>query len=200
MASSVDIANSALTKLGEARITSLTDDVKAAREINAIFELRRDALLRAFNWNFAMKRAQLSASADAPSWGYTLQYQLPADCLRMIQVGEYYVIPGLSDYIGGTDTELFKIEGRTIVTDLSAPLKVRYTQKVTNTGLFDALFVEVFASDLAMQTAWALTQSNSKKQDAREDKRVALLEAIRANAIELPPQAIQDDSWIMSRL
>lgn len=200
MASSVDIANSALTKLGEARITSLTDNVKAAREINAIFELRRDALLRAFNWNFAMARAQLSALSDAPSWGYSLQYQLPADCLRPVQVSEHYVIPGMADYIGGADNEPFRIEGRTIVTDITAPLKVRYIQKVTNTGQYDALFVEVFASDLAMHTAWALTQSNTKKQDAREDKRVALLEAIRANAIELPPQSVQDDSWIMSRL
>ena len=50
MASNVEIANSALTKIGSTRITALTDNVKAAREINAIFELRRDYLLRTHNF------------------------------------------------------------------------------------------------------------------------------------------------------
>lgn len=200
MASEVDIANSAITKLGEARIMSLTDNVKPAREINAIFTLRRDALLRAFNWNFAMKRASLSALADAPEWGYTYQYQQPSDCLRVLQVGEYYVIPGLADYIGGTDNEPFKIEGRTIVTDFSAPLNIRYLRRVTNAGDFDVLFTEAFACDLAYHACEAITQSNTKKDGLKADKREAILMAIRANAIELPPQTVQDDSWIMSRL
>src|SRR5690606_18101386 len=123
--------------------------------------LRRDALLRAFNWNFAMKRASLPALADAPTWGYTYQYQLPSDCLMPVQVGEYYVIPGMADYIGGTDDEPFRIEGRTIATDWSAPLKIRYIRKVTNSGEFDALFVEALAADIAVHTCFAITQSNT---------------------------------------
>lgn len=200
MASSVEIANSALTKMGETRIMSLTDNVKAAREINAVFDLRRDALLRAYNWNFAMKRAQLSALSDAPSWGYTYQYQLPSDCLRIVQVSEFYVIPGLSDYIAGTDSEPFRIAGQTIETDFSAPLKVRYIRRVTNSGEFDVLFNEVLACDLAVNTCESITQSSTKKESLKEDRKEALQQAIRANAIELPPQVIQDDSWIMSRL
>lgn len=200
MASSVDIANSALTKLGEVRIMALTDNVKAAREINAVFELRRNAMLRAYNWNFAMTRTQLSALSDSPSWGYTYQYQLPSDCLRVVQVGEYYNIPGLSDYIGGTDNEPFKIEGSTIVTDFGAPLKIRYVRRVTNSGEFDALFCEALASDLAYTCCEAITQSNTKKESAKAERKEAIMTAIRTNAIELPPQAIQDDSWIMSRL
>jgi hypothetical protein len=199
MASSVDIANSALTKLGEARITSLTENTKGAREINAVFELRRNHLLRAFNWNFAMKRSQLSALADAPSWGYTYQYQLPSDCLRMVQVNDAWIIPGYADFLGGPDEEPYKIEGQTIVTDWSAPLKVRYVRKVTNTGEFDAAFVEAFACDLALHVCEAVTQSNTKKESAREDRRLAILEAIRSNAIELPPQVAPDDSWVASR-
>jgi len=200
MASSVEIANSALTKMGETRIMSLTDNVKAAREINAVFTLRRDALLRAYNWNFAMKRDQLPALSDAPSWGYTYQYQLPSDCLRVVQVSEFYVIPGLTDYIAGADAEPFRIAGQTIETDFSAPLKVRYIRRVTNSGEFDVLFNELFACDLAVNTCESITQSTSKKESLKQDMKEALTQAIRANAIELPPQFIQDDSWIMSRL
>jgi hypothetical protein len=199
MASSVDIANSALTKLGQSRIMTLEDNVKGAREINAIFELRRDKLLRTFNWSFAMKREQLNALADEPSWGYSLQYQFPSDCLRMVQVNDIWVIPSSTDFVGGPDSEPFSIEGRRILTDWSAPLKVRYIRRVTNPGEFDASFVEAFAYDLAHETCESLTQSTTKKESMKDGRKTELMEAIRSNAIELPPQVIADDGWLAAR-
>jgi hypothetical protein len=200
MSSATDIANSALTKLGADRILNLADNQKEAREINAIYTMRRDALLRAYNWSFAMTRANLSALVDTPAWGYSYFYQLPTDCLRVVQVNDIWVPPSMSDYISGPDMEPYKIEGRKIATDYGAPLKIRYSQRVTDSGNFDAMFVEAFACDLAFHACEAITQSTSKKDSAREDKREAILMAIRANAIELPPQVIADDSWILSRL
>lgn len=199
MANQVQIVNSALTKLGATRITALTDNTKSAREMNAIYELRRDACLRAHNWNFAMERTSLSALSEAPSWGYSVAYQLPTDCLRVVQVNDIWVIPGSSDFIGGPDEEPFKIEGRKIVTDWSAPLKIRYIKRVTDASQYDATFVEFLASDLAHQACEALTQSNSKKASAEKDLERALLSAVRANAIELPPQPMPDDSWMAAR-
>lgn len=200
MASNVEIANSALTKVGSTRITSLTDNVKAAREINAIFELRRDYLLRTHNWSFAMTRTSLPALDETPAWGYTYLYQLPTDCLRVVQVNDTWVVPGLADYTSGPDSEPYKITGRRIETDIGAPLKLRYIKRVTDPAQFDAAFVEVFASDLADQVCEALTQSNTKREATRAVLRQSLLEAVRSNAIELPPEAIPDDSWILSRL
>ena len=200
MASNVQIANSALTKIGSSRITSLTDNVKAAREINAIFELRRDYLLRTHNWSFAMTRASLPALDETPAWGYTTLYQLPTDCLRVVQVNDTWVVPGLADYTSGPDSEPYKITGRRIETDIGAPLKLRYIKRVTDPAQFDAAFVEVFASDLADQVCEALTQSNTKREATRAVLRQSLLEAVRSNAIELPPEAIPDDSWVLSRL
>jgi hypothetical protein len=200
VASSVDIANSALTKLGAKRIMSLSDNQKEAREVNALFEIRRDALLRSYNWSFAMKRASLPALEAAPDWGFARAFQLPTDCLRVVQVGEDFQVPGLADYVNAADEELYRIEGRTIATDLSAPLPIRYLRKVTNTGEFDAAFVELFAADLAFEVCEALTQSTSKKESLREDKKMALRNAVRSNAIELPPQIIPDSEWVMSRL
>lgn len=199
MANQVQIVNSALTKLGAKRITALSDNVKEAREMNAIYELRRDACLRAHNWNFAMERTSLAALTDAPEWGYSAAYQLPTDCLRVVQVNDTWIIPGLADFIGGPDEEPFKIEGRKIVTDWGAPLKIRYIKRITDASQYDALFVEYFASDLAYQACEALTQSNSKAERAEKDLKNAVIAAVRANAIELPPQPIPDDSWMASR-
>lgn len=200
MPSTTDIANSALLKLGEVVITSLDDDdTKAARTLAAIFDMRRDALIRKFNWSFAMKRTTLSALASGPSWGYTYAYQMPADCLRVVQINDLWVIPSLSDFIGGPDSEPYAIDGREIHTDFSAPLKIRYLYRVTNPGYFDACFVEALAYDLAVEACEAITQSNTKKGDMRAGLKDEILQAIRANAIELPPQAVADDAWLASR-
>jgi hypothetical protein len=199
MASAVQIANSALTKLGESRIISIDDDVKPAREIKAIYDLRRDALLRSYNWNFAMKRVSLPALSTAPEWGYSLQYQLPSDCLRPVQVGDVWYIPGLQDFMGGPDEEPFKIEGQAILTNMGSQLKLRYIRRVTNSGEFDAMFTEAFACDLACNVAEALTQSTQKREFALIEKRDAIKMALRSNAIELPPNHIADDSWVAAR-
>lgn len=204
MASEVGIVNSALTKLGAARIISLDANQKEAREMKALYVMRRDALLRAHFWNFARKRASLPALVDGPEWGYAYAYQLPADFLCLRQVNDFWLVPGLADYMNAPDSEPYKLETiddqRVIVTDYGPPLKVAYTWRVENAGVFDPLFAELLACDLAFNCAEALTQSNTKKEAAREDMAQALLAARRANAIELPPEAIADDSWILSRL
>lgn len=199
MTTSVEIVNMALTMLGTKRIAALTDNVKEAREMNAVYTLRRDALLRSFNWSFAMERTSLSALSDAPAWGYTVAYQLPSDCLRVVQVNDIWQVPGLSDAMGGPDAEPYKIEGRTIVTDFSAPLYLRYVKRVSNTADFDSAFASVFACDLAIATCEAITQSRTKKDSLKDDYAEAIRLAVRANAIELPPEEIPDDSWMLSR-
>jgi hypothetical protein len=45
-----------------------------------------------------------------------------------------------------------------------------------------------------------LTQSSSKRELAWGEYKQALGAALLANAVELPPEPLPDDSWIMSRL
>ena len=70
MVSTVDICNRGLQKLGERKITSLDDDVKAARECKRAFDLVRDAVFRDHPWNSVMARASLPKLSDAPAWGF----------------------------------------------------------------------------------------------------------------------------------
>lgn len=55
-----DIVNLALVRIGAKRITSLTDGSRNANEANAIYALVRDEVLRAHEWNFAIRTADLS--------------------------------------------------------------------------------------------------------------------------------------------
>ena len=199
MASEVEIVNVSLTLLGESRITSIDDDVKAAREAKALFAIERDSLLAAHNWSFAKTRAQLSALTTVPAFQYGIEYQIPSDCLRLIMVGDHYAGLDLTDY-RGSPTEEFAIEGRKILTDMAAPLNIMYVKRVTDTGQFSANFITMFAASLSEKLAEPLTQSETKRARAGAALRAALNDAIRANAIELPPQKLPDDEWLMSRL
>lgn len=199
MASEVDIANRALTKIGAGRITSLTDDLEAARVINHAWDIVRDAEMRAHNWNFTIVRDQLAALSTTPSYGPAYEYQLPSDCLRIIQVGEYYPGPSLSDY-RNSDESAWQIEGRKILTDYAAPLKVRYVSRVEDTGQWDALFVEAFACKLAVEICDRLTDSQSRKEIAHREYRKTVIAALTCDAIENPPQPLADDAWLLARL
>lgn len=200
MASSVDIANRALTKLGASRITSFDDGSKSAKTANAVYEIVRDAELRRHFWNFAMTRDSLAALADEPEWGFDLQYQLPSDCVRLVQVGEYFhVVANLSDASDTVEVP-YQVEGRKILTDLEAPLSIRYIRREEDTSLYDSLFVEAFACQLAIEMCEALTQSATKKEALKDEYKEVINEAKRTDAIENPPENLPDDSWLLSRL
>lgn len=199
MASQVEICNRALIKLGANTITSISDNSKSARVLSALWDSVRRTELSKRYWNFAIARTSLAALATAPSWGFANAYQLPNDFLKLVQVSDLYVAPGLSDYRTG-DESPYAIESRTLATDFAAPLKLRYIQDVTDTGSFDVQFIEVMASKLAYEACYAITQSRDGQRMANEDYQTALAEAARSNAVARPPAEIPDDSWVLGRL
>ena len=86
-----------------------------------------------------------------------------------------------------------------LLTDLPAPLKVRYIHRVENMALLDPLFVEVLACKLALEACETLTQSGQKRQAAADDYRFSVSEAVRQDAIENPPDELPWGSWLDSR-
>lgn len=199
MASEVEIVNGALTLLGEGRVISIDDPLKQARSAKAMLALSRDALLGGYNWSFAKVRTQLSALISTPSFGFGLEYQIPSDCLRLVYVSDKYVGADLTDY-RGSPTEEYTIEGRKILTDISAPLPVIYIKRVIDTTQFHPNFSKLLSAQLAMDLCEDLTQSETKSQKIERAFVRELRLAIRANAIELPPTKLADDEWLLSRL
>lgn len=199
MPSDVEIANRALQKLGEARISSLEDNIKAAREMKAAYSIVRNAELRAHRWNFAIKRVSLPALSSVPAHTFNQEFQLPSDCLRVLEVGNVRLDLGGIDYRTGMES-LFQIEGRKILSDLSAPLPIRYVYEVTDSGQFDACFVDSFACRLAIETCEALTQSTSKKQEIKRDYMRSIRAAKLTDAIENPPEGLAASTLELARL
>ena len=198
-ASNVAIANLALTKLGDLRILNLTDNTKPAREVNAVFDMTRDYLQRRFSWRFCIKRANLAADTSTPLWDWSYQYPIPTDCMRILQVGQWYPSPDMSDLIS-TGGQEYVIEGKYILSNQAGPLKLRYLSRVTDPVQFDAAFDMAFSAYLAYILAEPLTASAEQKQMAYNDYRNAIKDAVIANAIENPPESLADQTWILARL
>lgn len=199
MSNDTAIANRALTKIGETRLLGLGDDTNAGRTLNSMFTHVRDAELRRHRWKFAIKRDSLLALATAPAWGYAYQFPLPNDYLALVQVNDFYIRPASKDKGPWTVERSSDGSGTVLLSDLAAPLYVRYISRVTNAGLFDPLFVEALACKLAYEACEALTQSSTKKKDCADAYRFALDEAARVDAIELPPDELPWGSWLESR-
>lgn len=201
MSSIIQICNRALTKLGSNRITSLDDNTKPARVMSANYDSVRRSELRAHRWSFTITRAALPALSDAPVWGFPLQYQLPADNLRLDQIDRYFVWFGnlYRGYTNSFDATPYAIEGGRILTAIGAPLKIRYARDITDPNLFDATFDESLACKLAMEACEDLTQSSTKFQQVSKEYGDAIQTAIRANAIERPPEPLAESDWILAR-
>lgn len=189
MASEVEICNRALQRLGAKRITSLTEDSVNARACNLAYELLRDAELRKHPWNFAIERAALAADATEPEWGRSNAFQLPSDFVRLLP-------PYPEDNVNDRD---WQIEGQKIYTDEGDPLYIRYIKQVTDPNQMDPLFREALSASIAYELCEELTQSNSKKADAKAGYKDIIGEAKKANAIDNIPTDPPLDTWISGR-
>lgn len=198
MASLIEISNRALTKLGVERIISLGDNNEQARALSSMIPLVKASELRAYTWNFSIKRASLPALVDAPAFDYARQFQLPSDCLRLLWAGDYFPGPNLGDFQNGPSLD-YELEGRMILTDLGAPLKIRYVADIDDPNQFDVLFAEALACKLAVELAETLSGSSTNRQLAWNEYQNAIRKAVRADAIERPSEHIADDTWMLSR-
>lgn len=197
MTSEVSIANRVCTLLGADTIIALTDDNNRARTINANYASIRDAELARRRWRFAIRRASLAALADKPDSDYARQFQVPNDFLKLIEGGDLTSGPDFGDY--HRSVALWSREGDRILTNLGAPLHIRYIARITDSSLFDAAFAESLAARIADECCERLTQSDSKRQICMAAYKRAVLEAVKANALEVAPESMAEGEWLAVR-
>jgi hypothetical protein len=123
-------------------------------------------------------------------YGYNYAYTLPSDCLRLLK----------NDHREDVYPKDWKVEGRKILSNDSAPLQIRYIRQITDTTFYDATFLELLACRLALEMCEELTQSNSKRQLAAEEYKQALRDARKMNAFENVPAQQDTDDWQTARL
>jgi len=154
MASTTDIANMALARIGSNRINDLDTDANVqAVQCRLCYEADRDALLRMFWWPFAAARAILVASVTAPAFEYDYAYALPSDFLALRSIWD-------ESEEGGITPVMAELEGAYVLSS-ETPLSIRYTKKVIDPGLFDPLFVRTLATQMALDMLYPLAGNAS---------------------------------------
>lgn len=170
------VANMAATTLDERHVTSLDDDTSLGRFLASQFGFARDELLRLYPWTFARARAILAPKDTSPSFGWRYQYELPADCLR--------VLPITCDGQHNGRPVPFEREGRLVLTDAGTALRVKYVRRVTNAAEFEPLFARALGERLALLAATRITGKNSYVSKAAALYQSALDDAFRIDALD----------------
>ena len=186
MATGVSICSNALLMLGAQTINDFNEPLDRAKLAANLYPTIRDDLLRTHPWNCTIKRALLAPDATPPAFGYDNQFELPADFLRVLEVGQ----AGMQiDYL---------VEGRSILADAtSLQLRYVYLNEVENT--WDASLVGLLTLAMACAMAYPITQS-SALQAAFEQKLAMAKKVARAvDGQEDPPQTLGDERLYAAR-
>lgn len=187
MASITGICNRGLQLLGAARILDISDNTRNGRACKACYDALRQAELRKHRWRFAIKRITLAPLNEVdPHEEFGFVYQLPADCLKILK-------PEKDPFCD------WQVEGRKLYTNDGNVLKLRYISDIEDPNLMDATFREMLSAKMAEGMCEEITQSNSKKAEAKDAYKEARTEAKRSNAFETIPAEPSEDGWVSAR-
>jgi len=153
----IDICNAALARLGEARIEALTDGNTAARACRLLYPLALEEMLRGHRWNFATRRAVLARLVEDPLFGPAYAYELPSDCLRVLEVND---VSG-----SGPPDQQWEIEGGKLLSDADE-VRVLYIGRVADSNDLDALATEALIVLLAAKLGPAIQGGSTSKAEA----------------------------------
>ena len=182
--SALKICNDALTLLGNSPITSLAENTKAARLCSQFYASAGASVLRAYNWNCATARAELTADTEPPEFGFAIRYALPGDCLRVVAVSG--------------NTHEWKIENGYILTN-SAVVQIIYIKRISASEM-DVMLSEAVAVKLASLIAFPLTNSATVAKAMFDLYKEKLADAHTMDSFENGTgEHLASDSWIHAR-
>jgi len=139
------ISNQALSYVGAKPISDFTtDNSNEAIVCRLHFDDTVNELLNDYPWKFATKRTTLSSIlVEAPTFGYTNAFMLPADFVMMVETSP--------------EDAHWTLEENKILTD-EASIGIVYIYSLTDTSKYKPKFVSGLALLLASKLAMALTR------------------------------------------
>ena len=187
----VQVCNMALDLVKESPITGFTNPTDKVSALCARwYPITREALLLAYNWNFALKSRAANRIATPEISDYDDAYQIPNDCLKLRAILDPEVPLARRDYeIQGK--QLFYSNGG------EASLDIWYTKDETDVAVMPSLFIMVLAHRLAMILGKKLTTRASIMADIKSDLQLLTLQARGADG-QLRPPKIYESSRIVN--
>lgn len=185
-ATPVSICSNALLMLGDNPIADFKEDSDKARLASNLWETTRDHVLRRHPWNCAIKRVILSPDTVAPAFDFKTQFELPADWLRTLSVGEEGERPR------------YRMEGRKVLMDQSV-CKLRYVFRNENPATWDSMLVWCMTRVMRALFAYPITQSTSLEQLIEQEVAQLLREARAVDGQEDEPEAFDESPLLAAR-
>lgn len=165
-----EICNRALNFLGESPIIDIESSGPNNVSLRNAYTFALEDSLRSHTWNFALARVSLAQLSSTPIFGYTYQYQLPSDFLKLKETDSPYP---------------HTIEGDMLLSD-DTTMSIIYIKRITDTEKFDSSFANYLAVRLARELAYNITaeatvsdriealykeaKREAKKNDGQESK------------------------------
>lgn len=133
-------------------------------------------------------RAQKALTPLTPDFDYAYRYDLPSDCLRLVE-------------IANQSREAWEVSGeRLVFTDEGITASIRYQRRVKDTTKYDPLLRSLLAGRLAYEIVEELTQSNTKKELLAVDLRAIEAKAKMIDGQEQSTNPLAEDDWVLARL
>jgi len=188
MATGVSICSNALLMLGAQTINDFNDQLNLdrAKLCANLYPTVRDDLIRQHPWNCCIKRIVLAPDAAAPAFGYEQSFELPADFMRVLEVGS-----------SGQQID-YLVEGRTIQANTTV-LELRYVFRNEVESTWDSNLVQLMTVSMAAALAYPITQSASMQQTMEQKLETSLRRARAVDGQEDPPQALGDERLYSAR-
>lgn len=186
----INVCNQALMKIGAKRITAFDDATVEARDCSACYTTMRDQVLEVIPWSFAKRRSIRTAATDTPAFGYTYQYALPSDCLKVLSILAY---PAQGKEPNWT------VEGNYLLTN-EEEVFLHYTARVEDATHFSPSFIRALSLYLAAHLAMSISKS-AKLANELEDKYIRYVEqeAMTINLRNSNEEQYQDNAYADSR-
>jgi hypothetical protein len=192
--SDVGICNMALDLIKEPAITIISTPVTQTEALCARwYDIVRQSVLSAYNWNFALLSAAISRAGTPSVSNYTDYYMLPNNYLRLRAIIDPSIPLSQREY---------EIQGNTLLynNDEEDTLDIWYTKDETTVTVYPALFIKLLTEELALVLGKKLTARPSILQDIRTDREESRRLARAADGQMRPPRRYESSKIVNAGL
>lgn len=200
ISSSTDIANLALDLLSVENVQDIDAPSSSTESLmSRWYDLCRTRLLREHSWNFAIKRIILAPDSTDPVFGYTKQFTLPSDFVRLLSISTNLT----DDYETLMDNKYYTVEDNKVLLtshyDDATSLRLIYVYDAREVSKFDPMFVDLLAYELALAVAYKVSESNTNIQRIQSIQRQRSMIARAVDGQENPPKRIERSPALSAR-
>lgn len=199
MATNVEVANTALSRIGIDQLLESLDDPRPAGVMTSLhLEPTRQQMLEDYDWSFASRVVALALVAGVTIPGYTYVYRYPVNCLKLRQLTDDQGARVIRTFWNELDHQTIQRNpytvhadpntdgSRIICTDVQFAY-AWYTYNITDPNMMSALFRSAWAWKIASELAIGLRTDANRAQFCYEQYR---LDVSRATSQMLNEQAL----------